>query len=87
MIAFIEAYRADYGVEPICRVLPIAPSTFYHQAAITWRGQKLPVGSQPKVAKGVCVDHVRYMESDKAAQMTDMRRLQPVCFVSAEALR
>ncbi|EGG78890.1 Transposase for insertion sequence element IS629 [Gluconacetobacter sp. SXCC-1] len=34
MIAFIEAYRADYGVEPICRVLPIAPSTFYHQAAM-----------------------------------------------------
>ncbi|QHC35569.1 IS3 family transposase [Komagataeibacter xylinus] len=34
MIAFIEACRTDYGVEPICRVLPIAPSTFYHQAAI-----------------------------------------------------
>ncbi|GCE85270.1 transposase [Komagataeibacter diospyri] len=34
MIAFIEACRADYGVEPICRVLPIAPSTFYHQAAM-----------------------------------------------------
>ncbi|WP_265001111.1 IS3 family transposase, partial [Komagataeibacter nataicola] len=28
------ACRADYGVEPICRVMPIAPSTFYHQAAI-----------------------------------------------------
>ncbi|AHI25860.1 integrase, catalytic region [Komagataeibacter xylinus E25] len=34
MIAFIEADRADYGVEPICRVLPIAPSTFYHRAAM-----------------------------------------------------
>lgn len=34
MIAFIEAYRADYGVAPICRVLPIAPSTFYHQGAV-----------------------------------------------------
>ena len=34
MISFIEAHRADHGVEPICRVLPIAPSTFYGRAAI-----------------------------------------------------
>lgn len=29
MIAFINDHRDVYGVEPICRVLPIAPSTFY----------------------------------------------------------
>ena len=34
MIAFIEDHRSEYGVEPICRVLPIAPSTFYAHAAI-----------------------------------------------------
>jgi putative transposase len=28
MIAFIDAYREVHGVEPICRVLPIAPSTY-----------------------------------------------------------
>jgi len=28
MIAFIDQYRSAYGVEPICRVLPIAPSTY-----------------------------------------------------------
>ena len=33
MIAFIEAHRADLGVEPICRELPIAPSTFYDHLA------------------------------------------------------
>jgi hypothetical protein len=27
MIAFIDDHRASFGVEPICRVLPIAPST------------------------------------------------------------
>ena len=27
MIAFIDEHRGAYGVEPICRVLPIAPST------------------------------------------------------------
>lgn len=36
MVTFIDDHRKDYGVEPICRVLPIAPSTYYawkqHQA-------------------------------------------------------
>ena len=27
MIAFIEEFREEHGVEPICRTLPIAPST------------------------------------------------------------
>jgi transposase InsO family protein len=33
MKAFIDAHRDVYGVEPICRVLPIAPSTYYAHAA------------------------------------------------------
>ena len=33
MIAFLEDHRADHGVEPICRVLPIAPATFYDHLA------------------------------------------------------
>jgi transposase InsO family protein len=33
MIAFIDDHRAVYGVEPICRVLPIAPSTYRTHAA------------------------------------------------------
>ncbi len=33
MIAFIDDYRDVYGVEPICRVLPIAPSTYHTHAA------------------------------------------------------
>ena len=34
MIAFIDDHRDDMGVEPICKVLPIAQSTFYAHAAI-----------------------------------------------------
>ena len=34
MIGFINDHRAEYGVEPICRVLPIAPSTFYENLAV-----------------------------------------------------
>ncbi len=33
MIAFIDEHRAIHGVEPICRVLPIAPSTYHAHAA------------------------------------------------------
>jgi putative transposase len=33
MIAFIDDHREAYGVEPICRVLPIAPSTYHARAA------------------------------------------------------
>jgi transposase InsO family protein len=29
MVSFIDDYRDAYGVEPICAVLPIAPSTYY----------------------------------------------------------
>ena len=36
MIAFIEEHRGIFGVEPICRVLPIAPSTYYARSAIGW---------------------------------------------------
>ena len=28
---FISEHRKVYGVEPICKVLPIAPSTYYEQ--------------------------------------------------------
>ena len=33
MIAFIDDHREDHGVEPVCRVLPIAPSTYHLNAA------------------------------------------------------
>jgi transposase InsO family protein len=42
MIAFIDDHRADFGVEPICRVLPIAPSTYHAHAARRADPAKLP---------------------------------------------
>ncbi len=32
-MAFVDAHRGAYGVEPICAVLPIAPSTYYEAKA------------------------------------------------------
>ena len=34
MVSFIEEHREVFGVEPICRVLPIAPATYYARVAI-----------------------------------------------------
>ena len=31
MVGFIDDHREEHGVEPICEVLPIAPSTYYAQ--------------------------------------------------------
>ena len=42
MIAFIDAPRDAYGVEPICRVLPIAPSTWHEHAARRADPSRLP---------------------------------------------
>ena len=33
MVQFIDDHRATYGVEPICDVLPIAPSTYFRRHA------------------------------------------------------
>lgn len=33
MVRFIDAHRATYGVEPICALLPIAPSTYFLRKA------------------------------------------------------
>ena len=33
MIAFIDDNRGSHGVEPICSVLPIAPSTYHKHVA------------------------------------------------------
>jgi len=42
MIGFIDDHREVYGVEPICKVLPIAPSTYRAQAARRRDPAKLP---------------------------------------------
>ena len=32
MVSFIDQHKAEYGVESMCSVLPIAPSTYYEHA-------------------------------------------------------
>jgi putative transposase len=46
MAAFIDAHRAEYGVEPICAQLPIAPSTYYEAKARVADPQRVPARTQ-----------------------------------------
>jgi putative transposase len=49
MIRFVDAYRDDNGVEPICRVLEIAPSTYHAHA----RRRSQPETAPPRVQRDV----------------------------------
>ena len=42
MIAYIDDHKDRYGVEPICAVLPIAPSTYYEHKAREADPDRLP---------------------------------------------
>jgi transposase InsO family protein len=42
MVSFLDDHRETYGVEPICRVLPIAPSTYYEAKARQIDPSRLP---------------------------------------------
>ena len=42
MVNFIDEERGIYGVEPICKVLPIAPSTYYEVRARQADQRRLP---------------------------------------------
>jgi hypothetical protein len=47
MIAFIDDHRDVYVVQPICRVLPIAPST-YHEANVR---RRRPESTPPRIRR------------------------------------
>ena len=46
MVAFIDAHRSEYGVEPICAELPIAPSQYYEHKARQGDPSRIPLRRQ-----------------------------------------
>ena len=46
MITFIDDHRKEHGVEPICKVLPIAPSTYHEHKARQADPSRLPGRAQ-----------------------------------------
>ena len=53
MVSFIDQHRGEYGVEPICAQLPIAPSTYYEHKAREAEPARLP----PWVRREVELSH------------------------------
>lgn len=62
MNRFIDEHRDVYGVEPICKVLPIAPSTYHEHAARRADPSRIPVRMQRDEA--LCVDIQRVWEEN-----------------------
>lgn len=58
MVNFIEDHRSVYGVEPICKVLPIAPSTFYTHAARRKDPTRLPARAKWDATLCSAIDRV-----------------------------
>jgi putative transposase len=50
MIAFIDDHRGAHGVEPICKVLPIAPSTYHDHVAKRADPEKLSARAKRDLA-------------------------------------
>jgi hypothetical protein len=42
MAEFIDLHRADYGVETLCRQLPMSPSSYYEHKARQANPERLP---------------------------------------------
>jgi transposase InsO family protein len=58
MIAFIDEHRAVHGVEPICKVLPIAPSTYHSHAARRTDPTKAPARWRSDAELGVAIQRI-----------------------------
>ena len=58
MIGFIDDHRGAYGVEPICKLLPIAPSTYHAHAARRADPARLPARARRDVVLATDIQRV-----------------------------
>ena len=58
MVAFIDAHCDQYGVEPICAQLPIAPSTYYEHKAREADPSRLPARTRRDAGLRVQIERV-----------------------------
>jgi hypothetical protein len=57
-VAIIDGHREAYGIEPICRVLPVAPSTYRDHLAKRRDPARLPAWAQRDAALAIEVRRV-----------------------------
>lgn len=63
MIAFIEDNRLSFGVEPICKVLRIAPSTYFDRAVIARDPTR--ASDRPKSDANMCSEISRVFDDNR----------------------
>ena len=63
MVSFIDTHRAAYGIEPICRQLPIAPSMYYEHQARAADPERVP--ARAKRDQALAVDVRRIWDENK----------------------
>ena len=71
MVEFITAHRATYGVESICAVLPIAPSTYYRHQALAAAPTRRSARAQRDATLRVAIQRVY----DAAHQVYGVRKV------------
>ena len=81
MISFIDEHRAEYGVEPVCKQLPIAPSTYYEEKARETDPDRLPERTkqdqQLKIdIKRIWEDHFRVYGARKVWRQMNREKIE-----------
>ena len=71
MVSFIDQHRAEYGVEPICEQLPIAPATYYELKAREVGPERLP----PRLRRDVEVSSAIRSVYDENFQLYGARKV------------
>lgn len=90
MTRFIDEHRGSYGVEPICKMLPIAPSTYYEQKARQADASRLPARARRDVVLREEIQRVRGQNFDVYGPRKVWRQLKreqiPVARCTVERL-
>ena len=61
-MSFIDTHRADQGIEPICKQLPVAPSTYYEHKTRAADPGRLP--ARVKRDRALCGEIRRVWEEN-----------------------
>jgi transposase InsO family protein len=71
MVAFIDKHRGEQGVEPLCKQLPIAPSTYYEHKARAADPDRLP----PRVKRDQALSEEVWRVWDENYQVYGARKV------------
>jgi hypothetical protein len=75
MISFIDEHRGVFGVEPICRLLPISPSSNYENVAMRLDVDRLSIRARSDIGLKIEIRRV-FNENFKFYGMRKVWRLQ-----------